>query len=300
MKQKERNATIKMIRIDCINVLNPRVRNKKIFLDMAENITKVGLKRPITVTPCKSTASEKEYDLVCGQGRIEAFQACGQTRIPAIVIDATEEEALIMSLVENLARKQHRSLDLLHGIEVLQQKGYDAKTIAKKTGLGDSYAKAILDLLDRGEERLIAAVEAGQIPLTIAVAIADSPDDEQRALQEAYETKQLRGNKLKEAKRLLETRKQRGKSIRNPSPRKGGRPQKASTISSQDVMKIYQKEVDRKRLLTKKAEVVNSRMLFIVEALRSLMEEENFVTILKAEGLTTMPKPLANILEEKR
>ncbi len=297
MKQKDRNATIKMVRIDRIHILNPRVRSKKIFLEMAENITKVGLKRPITVTPSKSTAG-KDYDLVCGQGRIEAFQACGQTHIPAIVINATEEETLIMSLVENLARKQHRSMELLHGIEVLQQKGYDAKTIAKKTGLGDSYTKAIIDLLARGEERLIAAVESGQLPLTVAISISNSPNDEQKALREAYENKQLRGNRLLMAKKLLETRKLHGKSLKNNH--RGGKNKNSTAISSQDVLKIYQKEVDRKKLITRKADVVNNRMLFIVEALRGLMAEENFVTLLKAEGLTTMPKPLAHLLEDKR
>lgn len=297
MKPKDRNATIKMIPIDRIHILNPRVRSKKIFLDIAENITKVGLKRPITVTVSKSAG--KDYDLVCGQGRIEAFQACGQTHIPAIIINATEEEALIMSLVENLARRQHRSLDLLHGIEVLQQKGYDAKTIAKKTGLTDTYAKAVMDLLNRGEERLLQAVESGQLPLSVAVSIADSPNDEQKALQEAYENKQLRGSKLKMAKKLLETRKQRGKSLKH-NQRSGGKNKNPGAISSQDVLKIYQKEVDRKRLLTRKADVVNNRMLFIVEALRRLMAEDNFVTLLKAENMTTMPKPLAQLVEDRR
>ena len=298
MKQKDRNAKIKMISIDRINVLNPRVRSQKIFMDMAENITKVGLKRPITVTTSSSSSDGKEYDLVCGQGRIEAFQTCGQTHIPAIVIDATEEEALIMSLVENLARRQHRSLDLLHGIEVLQQKGYDAKTIAKKTGLTENYAKAVLELLELGEERLLSAVEAGHIPVSVAVTIANSPENEQKALQQAYENNELRGGKLKMAKRLLETRKQRGKGIRHQSG-KGGRSRKAGSISSQDVLKIYQKEVDRKRLLTRKADAVSSRMLFVTEALRRLCKEDHFTTLLKAEGLTTMPKQLSALMEAK-
>ena len=34
----------------------------------------------------------KEYDLVCGQGRLEAYIANNQTEIPAIIIDADEEE----------------------------------------------------------------------------------------------------------------------------------------------------------------------------------------------------------------
>ena len=41
------------------------------------------------------------YDLVCGQGRLEAFVALGQNEIPAIVIEASEEDCYVMSLVEN-------------------------------------------------------------------------------------------------------------------------------------------------------------------------------------------------------
>jgi ParB family chromosome partitioning protein len=108
-KRKARASEIKMIPIEKINILNPRVRNQKVFLEIATNMTQVGMKRPITVTPSRAKVDGKEYDLICGQGRIEAFVACGQTEIPAIVIDASEEQALIMSLVENLARRQHRA-----------------------------------------------------------------------------------------------------------------------------------------------------------------------------------------------
>jgi ParB family chromosome partitioning protein len=85
-------TTVQSIRIDSIYVLNPRVRNVQKFDDMVQNIAKVGLKRPITVTPSQNKPEGKEYDLVCGQGRLEAFIACGQTTIPAMVIDASEDK----------------------------------------------------------------------------------------------------------------------------------------------------------------------------------------------------------------
>jgi ParB family chromosome partitioning protein len=290
---------VSMIPIDQIHILNPRVRNQKIFLGITENISKVGLKKPITVRRSNAGIKGKQYDLVCGQGRIEAFQACGQTEIPAIIINANEEEALIMSLVENLARRQQRPLDLLHGIEVLQQKGYDGQAIAQKTGMTDSYVYAILDLLKRGEERLLVAVETGQIPVTIAVSIVNAPNDEQRALQEAYESNQLRGSKLKAVKKLLEIRKARGKSLSAPNP-KSGRSKNAGLTSVQDVLKVYQKEVDRKKLLARKADIVSNRMLFISEALRRLLAEDHFALLLETEGLATMPKQLAALLEAKK
>lgn len=199
-----------------------------------------------------------------------------------------------MSLVENLARRQHRSLELLHGIEVLRRQGYDAKTIAQKTGLSLEYSYSVITLLEKGEERLLTAVEAGQIPVSVAVKIAEAGDNEQLALQEAYESKELRGRKLMVAKRLLETRKRHGKSMKY-----GGRSGRSgkTNLSGSDIMKIYQKEVDRKRLLTRKADITGGRLLFITEALRQLLKEDHFVTLLKAEKLSTMPKQLSHILE---
>ena len=40
--------------------------------------------------------------LVCGQGRLEAFQSLGQREIPALVVEADSDDCLVMSLVENV------------------------------------------------------------------------------------------------------------------------------------------------------------------------------------------------------
>jgi ParB family chromosome partitioning protein len=57
-----------------------------------------------------------EYDLVCGQGRLEAFIQLKQDAIPAIIIDADETDCLVMSLVENCARRQHSPIELMREI----------------------------------------------------------------------------------------------------------------------------------------------------------------------------------------
>lgn len=297
MTKAKRMAPIKMIPIDRINILNPRVRNKKIFDEITHNIVQVGLKRPITVTACHSKQMDKDYDLICGQGRLEAFMEVGQTQIPAFVIETTHEDALIMSLVENLARRQHRSLDLLQGIALLKRQGYEPETVAEKTGLGVEYVKNILNLLERGEERLVTAVEAGHIPLTVAVDIALAGPDDQRALQEAYESKKLRGKKLMIAKRLLESRRRRGKASRSGS--QGPRNRQSPSLTANDVLKVYQKEVDRKRLLTRKADAVHTKLLFFIEAQRRLLSEDSYNTLLRAESMTSMPKQLKALIDRK-
>jgi ParB family transcriptional regulator, chromosome partitioning protein len=167
MKGSETNNEIQSIAIDEINILNPRLRKQVVFSEIVENIKRVGLKRPITVRTSDNLQSGIKFDLVCGQGRIEAFQALGETHIPAIVIEETVETTLLKSLVENMARRQHRPLEQFVGIKALQEKGYDAKTISAKTGLNEPYTKIILDLLNRGEERLLAAVAKGHLPVDL-------------------------------------------------------------------------------------------------------------------------------------
>jgi len=295
------SQTVQMIPIERINILNPRVRSQKLFADFRGNISKVGLKRPITVTPCHSGAEGKDYDLVCGQGRIEAFMAYGQTHIPALVVDASEQDALVMSLVENMARRKHRAMELYHGIELLAQQGYDAQAISRKTGLSYDYTSSVMNLLKRGEERLLAAVEAGHMPISLAIRISENPEDEQRALQEAYESKQLRGNRLLHARRLIEIRRRSGKQNRTgprTAAQKAAR-ESASATNVRDIMKAYQKEVDRKLIMVRKAEVISMQLVFVVEALRELFKEENFKNLLKVEGIESVPKPLMQIMKGK-
>ena len=76
---------IEWIAIDRITIVNPRLRNKKAFKEIVENIAQIGLKRPITVTR-RIEADGPFYDLVCGQGRLEAYQALGQLEVPALVV----------------------------------------------------------------------------------------------------------------------------------------------------------------------------------------------------------------------
>ena len=102
----ESNQTVQMIPVAKITVVNPRARNRKIFKEIIANIAQVGLKKPITVTKHTDPDGEFRYDLVCGQGRLEAFKALGQGEIPALVVTADEEDCAVMSLVENFARRQ--------------------------------------------------------------------------------------------------------------------------------------------------------------------------------------------------
>jgi ParB family transcriptional regulator, chromosome partitioning protein len=293
MMDQKHTPTVELILVDRITVINPRARNKRSFKDMAESIADVGLKQPVTVAR-RESADGPRYDLVCGQGRLEAYLALGQKEIPAIVIEADLHECLLKSLVENCARRKHSALDIFHDIEGMKRRGHSLTEIAKKTGLHYQHVRDITRLLGRGEQRLLKAVAAGQIPVSVAVEIAEADDGKiQSALQEAYDKGELRGQSLLAARRLATQRRQRGKGAQPKSAARGQR------VTPNALIRAYRLETDRKRLLIRKADVTRDRLIFVTEALRTLLSDDNFRNLLRAEGLETLPRKLAERIQNK-
>jgi ParB family chromosome partitioning protein len=277
---------IRLIPIDRIEILNPRERNQKTFREIVASIKALGLKKPITVTR-RGTGERERFMLVCGQGRVEAFQALGETEIPAQVIAASDEEAFVMSLVENIARRQTPATEQIETIRNLRQRGYDVATIAHKTAQDLTWVRGILTLLDQGEDRLITAVESGRVPLHVAVKIASSADGQiQEVLQASYESGQLRGRKLLTVRRIIEKRQLLGKNFGKRHTRSGPR------LSSSALVRAYNQEVQRQKMLIRKSDLVQQRMAFIVAAMSNLLGDENFVNLLRAEGLSSQPRQL--------
>ncbi len=277
---------IEMIPIDRITVVNPRVRNKPVFRGIVENIAEVGLKRPITVTR-RSESGGPFYDLVCGQGRLEAFRDLGQTEVPALVVVADPDDCLIASLVENCARRQHQASDLLQDIGGMRSRGYSATEIARKTGLSYDYVHAVARLLERGEQRLLRAVEAGYLPISVAMQICEADDQGvQAALHQAYENNMLRGRNLLAARRLIDLRQRAGKASHSKGSRR-------KSLSPENLVRVFEEDTERKRLMVKRTQATRNRLVFITEALRQLSRDESFMALLEDEDLKTMPARLA-------
>lgn len=279
---------VELIPIAQIRVLNPRTRNKRIHNELIDNIRDIGLKRPITVSRRIESRGPHKYDLVCGQGRLEAFLALQQTTIPAFVIDANEEDCLVMSLVENVARRQHRPIDLMNEVGRLRERGHSDSEIAELIGVTASWVNMIGGLLERGEEKLLSAVETGLIPLSMATDIAKSSETEiQNLLADAYE-KGFRGKKLTTLRHLLELRAKKDKLVRT-SPMGNRQPSKKRMTAS-DFRRLLERDAERQRLMVKKATYTHDRVIFASLALKELLDSEDFVELLKTERLGSVPK----------
>jgi ParB family chromosome partitioning protein len=289
--QNDTPESVTLVPIDRVEVLNSRDRNMKVFEEIVENIRSIGLKKPITVTEREGADGETAFLLVCGEGRLNAFRLLGETHIPALVVNVTDEDAFIMSLAENIARRGHRPLEILADIELLLAREYTIDDIIHRTGLSQKYVRDIVFLLEKGEERLIEAVQNNTIPLTAALEIARAKNDDGDLgdmLEEAYKSGQLKGHQLTDAKRLMEKRRDKG-------PKSSARPKLPNSAHS--LVKIYQKEVARQHKMVLKAEHAHQQLLLVVQGLKSLFADENFVTLLRAEGLDTLPKYLADRIE---
>ena len=285
--------TVTLVPINRIEILNSRDRNMKVFEEIVDNIRTIGLKKPITVAERPGDDGDPRYTLVCGEGRLNAFRILGETHIPALVVNVSDEDAFIMSLAENIARRGYRPLEILADIEVLRKRGYSAEIIIQKTGLSPKYVKDIVFLLDQGEERLIEGVQRGAIPLTTALEIARAKDDDESLggmLQEAYENGQLNRRQIIETKRLVEKRQAYGPGSPDPAQIK-------PPTSSYSLVRTYQREVERQRKMVLKAEHAHQRLLLVVQGLKKLFADEHFVNLLRAEGLDTLPKYLAERID---
>jgi ParB family chromosome partitioning protein len=270
-----------------IRVVNPRTRSKVRFQAVVSSIATVGLKRPITVTRRDLAEDGTRYDLVCGQGRLEAFIALGQATIPASVIEVAREDQFLMSLIENIARRAPSNGDLVNEVKNLKERGYGVREIAQKLGNDPDYISAVVHLVEHDGASLVAAVESRRIPVSIAVLIASADDPSvQAALSQAYESGELRGARFKEAKRII---------ARFAARRAGtGNPASKIKLSGEELVKEYQRRTREQQALVKRAAVIRERLVLLKSAMKTLLDDEHFVTLLRAEQLHQVPEQLVS------
>ena len=282
-------SAVQSIPIDRIRILNPRHRDKAKFERVVQSIKNLGLKKPIKISRRNVKEGEEPgYDLVCGQGRIEACRALGFTQIPAIVVEVSKEDRLLMSLVENMARRYPATMDLIMEIERLKKQGYSNLAISKKLDISDTQVGGLLALRSAGEERLLDAAIKGKVPLGVAIDIAKTDNREtQQGLLKAYENRQLNQTSIRVVKKLLDQRHFFGKSLRS------GAKSTRRKQTAEDLVYAYQKESQRQKLMVKKAKFCEAKLVFLQAAFKQLLSNEDFINLLRAEGLASAPKFIA-------
>ncbi len=146
---KEQMGTVMPVELSKLFVGKTNVRKSPGDVgDLVDSIKQKGVLEPVLARPVGG-----RFELVVGSRRFEAAKIVGLKKVPAIVRPMTDEEAIIVSLVENIQRR-----------DIEPEEEYDAIVALRKAnprayGSPDQLAKAIGKSRRYVEDR-ISAVEA--------------------------------------------------------------------------------------------------------------------------------------------
>jgi ParB family chromosome partitioning protein len=117
--------------------------------ELKASIKRSGLIEPVIVRP----VAHGTYELIAGERRWRAAQEAGMTEVPAIVKQMSDQQALEISLVENVQRKDLNPLEESKGYaRLLDDFGYTQEDIASAVGKDRATVANLLRLLDLPDE----------------------------------------------------------------------------------------------------------------------------------------------------
>ena len=274
-----------MIPLDKIKVLNSRNRDREDFEHNIRSIKEVGLRKPIVVNG-RYLKKSGYYDLVCGEGRYLAFKELGHNEILAEVVSCNKKQALLYSLVENIARVPPRSMWFAREVKRMHDSNYPLAEISNITGFSEGYLRGYINLVEKGEERLIKGVEAGLFPISFALLVAKSDSSSiQNLLMDAFDNGIVNSTNFPTVRKMITLR---DNKYLNTIKRKG-------TFAPKVQYSVEQLKTDIKRVTQQKEAFVNeastkeNRLLVLLEDLKTLRDNQDYIDLATSEGIGTMP-----------
>jgi ParB family transcriptional regulator, chromosome partitioning protein len=261
-----------------IKVINSRNRDKEQFDMNVESINHIGLLKPVRVND-KFLERTGMYELICGEGRLQAQQRLGQETIMAEVVSCTRKEAYLQSLIENIARTKPGSMDFAREVKRLFDEGWDYAKLARLTCKSDSYIRQYVRLVEQGEDRLIHGVEQGIFPINFAVLVASTDDSQlQNILMDAFDEGLVTTNTFAQARKIITARARSPKTKTTPAN---------YTV---DQLKTDIEDATRvKKSYVREAKTKENRFLTLFHGINTLWKDQAFLALLREEKLFERP-----------
>jgi ParB family chromosome partitioning protein len=144
--------------------------------ELERSIKGNGLLQPIV-----ARRTDRGYEIVFGNHRVEACKRLGMTHVRAIVREFTEEEAFLARASENLIRNSYVDpIEEAEGYKMLLRRGWTINAIGQRVGKCDSYVCERLALLERLDRRILAKLAGGKLTASHAELISRIPDAERQ------------------------------------------------------------------------------------------------------------------------
>jgi ParB family chromosome partitioning protein len=140
--------------------------------ELAESLRKTGVLQPILVR-----GSGDKYELIAGERRWRAAIKAGLEKVPVIVKNVSDDQAMVMALVENLQRKDLNPIETAKACkQILANAGMTQEDLADILGMSRSNFSNLLRLLDLPEE-VQALLEKGEISVGHAKVLLAVKDE---------------------------------------------------------------------------------------------------------------------------
>ncbi|MDP9090334.1 MAG: ParB/RepB/Spo0J family partition protein [Pseudomonadota bacterium] len=150
----------------------------ELLQELVASIKATGLIQPLIVRPVPGFPHQ--FEVVAGERRFRAAQIAGLTDIPAIVREFTDQEALAISLIENIQREELSPADEARALKrLIEDFGLTHEQVAHAIGRSRATVSNLLRLLDLPAE-VTTMMETRTISMGHARALLGIEDDSER------------------------------------------------------------------------------------------------------------------------
>ncbi|WP_461833752.1 ParB/RepB/Spo0J family partition protein [Desulfothermus sp.] len=128
--------------------------------ELAQSIKGQGLLQPILV---RKKPDEGKYEIIAGERRYLACKKAGIRAVPAIECNLTDDECMVVSLVENLQREDLNVVEEARALEKIRSVlGLTQDELANRVGKSRPHIANTLRLLQL-EENILQSIENGEL-----------------------------------------------------------------------------------------------------------------------------------------
>jgi ParB family chromosome partitioning protein len=187
----------------------PRTRFAEIGLEeLAQSIRASGIIQPLVVRKIGS-----RYQLIAGERRWRAAQRAQLLRVPAVLREVSDEQALELTLVENIQREDLNPIEQARAFDRLMEEFHLTQDeVASRTGKDRATVANSVRLLSL-EEPLLEWIEEGKISAGHGRALLAVED---RKLRHDLAQKASRGKLTVRQLERMATRRSRGRGLQTP------------------------------------------------------------------------------------
>lgn len=159
--QKETTGSQQRIDVKLIrdNRFQPRQNYDDIKLDeLVQSIKEQGMLQPIVVRKVGDA-----FEVIAGERRLRAARKMGLSSVPVMIKEATDKEALVLALVENVQREELNPIEKAESYRrLVDEFGFTQEDVAKSVGKDRATIANLLRLLKLPKE-ILKAVFDGKI-----------------------------------------------------------------------------------------------------------------------------------------